>query len=282
MKKSVAWATSAVLMILLADCSKPKPMPTEITCVKDFDQAKALALQSNKPMIIDFYTDWCKWCRELDTTTFADSQVIAMSEDNIFVKINADKDSDLAQSYGIQGYPTIVIARPNGEEIDQIKGYVAPVDFRSEVQAYLQGKWTLENYLARSQADSINLDFLMAISEKYTSRSQYNKAIEYGRKVVELDPDNEKNFGAMALAGIANIQGLSKDFAAAIKTCREIIAKFPDSPEADDATAMLGYFTFKQGDPKGALNFYRDYLAKYPSGRNQWVNARVADLEEIL
>lgn len=282
MNKFISWVTIAVLITGLANCGKPKPMPTEITFVKDFNQAKAMALKSNKPMIIDFYTDWCKWCRVLDTTTYSDSQVIALSEDYIFVKINAETDSELAQSYGVEGYPTIVIAKPNGEEIEQIRGYTAPTDFRSQVQAYLQGKRTLEDYLARSQADSNNLDYLMAISEKYANRSQYNKAIDYSRKVVELDPDNEKNHGAMALAGIANIQGLSKDFAAAIETCRDIIAKFPDSPEADDATAMLGYFTFKQGDPKGALELYRDYLAKYPSGRNQWVNARVADLEEIL
>jgi tetratricopeptide (TPR) repeat protein len=282
MKRTVSWATIAMLMTLLGNCGKPKPVPIEITFIKDFDQAKALALQSNKPIIIDFYTDWCKWCSVLDTTTLADSQVIAMSEDYFFVKINAETDSELAQSYGVQGYPTIVVTKSNGEEIDQIRGYATPADFRGRVEAYLQGKGTLEDYLARSQADSNNLDYLMAISEKYASRSQYDKAIEYGRKVVELDPDNEKNYAGMALAGIGNIQGQAKDFAVAIETFTEIINRYPDSPEADDATAMLGYYTFKQGDPKGALDLYRDYLAKYPSGRNQWVHARVADLEEIL
>ena len=281
MNRFVSWATVAVVMLSLANCTKPKPMPTEITFIKDFNQAKAMALESRKPMIIDFYTDWCKWCKVLDTTTYVDSQVIVLSEDNIFVKINAETDSLLAQSYGVEGYPTIVITKSDGEQIDQIRGYVAPADFRNQVEAYLQGKGTLDDYLARIQNEPENLDYLMKISEKYTNRSEYDKALEYSRKVVELDPDNSKNHGLMAMASISNIQGLAKDYTMAIETCKEIINRFPDSPEADDASAMLGYFTFKQGDPQGALNFYRDYLAKYPQGRNGWVNARIADLEEL-
>ncbi len=282
MNKFVSWATAAVILAGLASCgSKPKP-PSEITFVKDFRQAKAMALKANKPMIIDFYTDWCKWCKVLDTTTYVDSQVISMSTDNIFVKINAEADSELAQSYGVEGYPTVVITKPSGEEIDRIRGYVAPKDFYNQVQLYLQGKETLDDYLTRLQSEPGNIDYLMTISDKYVARSQFDKAIEYSQKAVDLDPDNKQEYGAMAMAAIANAKGMSKDYAGAIEKCHEIIDRFPDSPEADDATAMLGYFTYKQGDPKTALTLFREYVEKYPQGRNEWVYARIADLEENL
>jgi len=79
----------------------------------------------NRPVFIDFYTTWCSYCKQLDETTLSDPRVQEkLARSYITVKIDADKNSDLASKYGIYGYPTIIILNPDGQEIKRIEGYV--------------------------------------------------------------------------------------------------------------------------------------------------------------
>jgi len=281
MKKAAAFAI-IISLAIMAGCIKKAPPLTEIPFYKDFESAKTEAIKANKPMIIDFYTEWCKYCKMLDTITYIDSIIIAMSHDDIFVKIDAEADTTLAARYAVAGFPTIVITRPDGEEIDRIWGYMPPNEFYNQVQLYLQGKETLEDYLTRIQDEPDNPEYLMTIGEKYASRSETEKSIEFYTKVLALDGDNLRGLGSRAMAAIYDAQSRIRDYKAAIATCQELMTRFPTSREADDATAMLGYFTSKSGDGKSALALYREYLQKYPDGQNLWVKNRIADLEENL
>ncbi len=273
----------ALLAAALAACGGgSKPLPTEIAFVTDFNAASAEAAKEKKPMVIDFYTDWCKWCHVLDTVTYKDSIVIDMSRSIIFVKINAEVDTALARRFNVTGFPTIVVAGPDGQEIDRIMGYLPPADFYNQVQLYLQGSETLDDYLTRLQDEPDNPEYLMTIGDKYTGRGDWAKAKEFYNRVLALDTDNIRGLGTRALKAIFEAYGNSGDYKSAIETCQEIITKYPTAPETDDASAMIGYYTSRAGDLKAALELYRAYLEKYPEGRNPWVKNRVADIEEKL
>lgn len=283
MKGLKSWIILLPAIVILSCGSEDKPLPEEIIFQTDYDVALKTASQENKPMIIDFYTDWCKWCKVLDTVTYVDPLVIGMSLDNIFVKIDAEADTALVREYGISGYPTIVVAGPDGKEIDRIWGYLPPTDFYNQVQLYLQGKETLDDYLGRLKDEPENLHYLSLIAEKFASRSRFDEAIEHYLKIIDLDPDNEREYGASAMAAIYDTQARARDYEGAIATCRRILEEFPESSEADDAAAMIAYYTAKSGDEKKALTLYRDYLEKHPDSENaEWVKRRVADLEDDI
>ncbi|UCE67917.1 MAG: thioredoxin family protein [Candidatus Zixiibacteriota bacterium] len=279
MKKSILFTALAICMIATY-CTKKERVPSQINFINDYDQAKSAAEKSGKPMIIDFFTDWCRWCDSLDANTYSDSLVISLSGDFIFVKIDAEIDTALAGQFGISGYPTIIIARPDGQEIDRIWGYLPSTEFYNQVQLYLQGRETLEDYLSRLEDEPENLEYLSMIGEKYTSRSMYDKAIEYYEKVVELDGDNGDGYAARALASIHDAQSRAKDYKSALNTCMRLLKIFPDSPESDEAAALLGYYTAKGGDTVEALKLYKGYLKMNPDSENaEWVKKRIADLE---
>jgi thioredoxin-related protein len=273
----------AIMVTGLSCGSKEKQIPAKIEFQTDFGAALELAMAYDSPMIIDFFTDWCSWCKVLDTVTYVDPLVVGMSVDHVFVKVDADVDTNLARKYAISGFPTIVITKPDGEEIDRIWGYLGPTDFYNQVQLYLQGKETLDDYLSRLEDEPENLDYLSMIGEKFASRSKYDEAIEYYEKVVALDPDNEDGYAARAMASIWDIQGRARDYAGAIATCEKIARMFRGTEEADDAVAMIGYFTARSGNLKKALEMYRAYVEEYPeSGNVEWVKRRIADIEDKL
>ena len=256
--------------------------PVEISFYHEFETAKAEAGRTKKPLIIDFYTDWCKYCKMLDTLTYVDSIVISMSNDYLFVKIDAERDTILARDYGIAGYPTIVVTNSDGSEIDRIWGYLPPNEFYNQVQLYLQGKETLDDYLSRLEDEPDNPEYLMLIGEKFASRSQWQKSIDFYNRVLQLDLDNKRGLGSRSLAAVYDVHSRSRDYKTAIEIATDLINRFPDSPEAETATAMLGYFAAKSGDDKNALILYRQYLEKYPNAKEDWVNKRIADIEGKL
>jgi thiol:disulfide interchange protein DsbD len=92
------------------------------------------ALHENKPVIIDFYADWCIPCKELDDKTFSDSRVINASQKFLDFKADMTKSlspeiEDLRNNFNIIGVPTIVIMDSNGKEIKRIVGFIGANEF---------------------------------------------------------------------------------------------------------------------------------------------------------
>ena len=66
-------------------------------------------LKSDKPVIIDFYADWCGPCRSMSPII---EQIAEEKADCLKVgKINVDENQDLATEYGVMSIPTIVIIK---------------------------------------------------------------------------------------------------------------------------------------------------------------------------
>jgi len=91
-----------------------------------FSQMLEKAKSENKILMVDFFTDWCKWCVELDLKVYSDAEVALFTNNNfINFKIDAEKGEGvgLKEKYQIPGYPTIVFLKNDGTEVDRIVGY---------------------------------------------------------------------------------------------------------------------------------------------------------------
>jgi serine/threonine protein kinase/thioredoxin-like negative regulator of GroEL len=114
-----------------------------------FEEACKLATQSQRIVLLDFYTTWCAPCKKLDAITWQDSGVRAwLTKATVALKIDAEKETKLVQRYKIRAYPTVLLLRPDGTEIDRLVGYKAPAEFLTEAGAALAGK----DVVARARA----------------------------------------------------------------------------------------------------------------------------------
>ena len=75
-------------------------------------------LQSDKPVLVDFYADWCGPCKMMAPVI----EEIAEEADDIKVgKLNIDNEMEIAQKYGVMSIPTLIVFK-NGEEVKRDLG----------------------------------------------------------------------------------------------------------------------------------------------------------------
>lgn len=91
---------------------------------KDYENAISSANTSGKPIMVDFYADWCGPCREMDKETYTNEKVIELSSDFECAKVDVDEQPDLGNNYDIEYLPTTVFLSPNGDELNRLVGYV--------------------------------------------------------------------------------------------------------------------------------------------------------------
>ncbi len=100
----------------------------------DLEAARAEAGTRGTMVMIEFYADWCNWCRRLETDTFSVPEVQRELARFVSMKLNGEKGgAELAASFGVDSYPTLIFLDPDGNEMDRILGYLPPDKFLRRV-----------------------------------------------------------------------------------------------------------------------------------------------------
>ncbi len=111
-----------------------------IKSVADLDRELASAVAEGKPVMLDFYADWCVSCKEYEKYTFSDERVqnalsgyILLQAD---VTANDEQDRALLKSLNILGPPSIMFYGLDGKELrrHRLVGFAGAEDFVAHVK----------------------------------------------------------------------------------------------------------------------------------------------------
>ena len=93
----------------------------KVVISKQYDKGRSLdkALATKKPMIVFFYTDWCGFCQRFAPTFDKVTKDSKVKENFAIAYVNCeDKDnSKWVEEYGIQGFPTVYVVKPDGKKV---------------------------------------------------------------------------------------------------------------------------------------------------------------------
>jgi thiol:disulfide interchange protein DsbD len=88
---------------------------------RDEGGALALARAEGRPVIVDFWADWCVACKELDRIAWADPRVREEAARFVAVKVDGTDDTPefqaLVEKYGVVGMPTVLFIDAKGREV---------------------------------------------------------------------------------------------------------------------------------------------------------------------
>jgi thioredoxin-related protein len=138
---SLAVIMAASFVIATADNQIATQKAESFTWLK-YDEGLKLAAKNHKPLMVDFYTDWCGYCKKMDKMTYSDSTIAKyIREHFIPVKVNAESREALnlpsgsgtgisvAHSFNVTAYPNIWFLESNGQKINNMPGYAPPEKF---------------------------------------------------------------------------------------------------------------------------------------------------------
>ena len=136
----------------VASCSRPGPPPAapvetvsnhatvRLKWEKDMSVALERARSEGKPVLVNFYAEWCVWCKRLESTTLRDAKVASVLDQEV-VPLSLDVDAwgkELSDEYGVHELPTIVVLDAEGKELGRIPGYLPPQTFLERVAGFLR------------------------------------------------------------------------------------------------------------------------------------------------
>jgi thiol:disulfide interchange protein DsbD len=96
---------------------------TRITSIAELDQK--LAETKGRPVMLDFYADWCVACKELEELTFSNQKVQQLLKNTTLLQLdmtaNSEQDKALLKRFALFGPPGIVFFNGNGQEMTSLK-----------------------------------------------------------------------------------------------------------------------------------------------------------------
>lgn len=86
---------------------------------------------TDKPVLVDFYADWCAPCRAMKPVL--EDLKSQMGEELSIYKIDVDKNQSIAERYAIRSIPTLILFK-NGEPVWRKSGMASSVELQKAVE----------------------------------------------------------------------------------------------------------------------------------------------------
>ncbi|HEY6230194.1 MAG TPA: thioredoxin [Pyrinomonadaceae bacterium] len=93
-------------------------------------------LQSDRPVLVDFWATWCAPCRMLEPTVAAVAEKYAANAR--VVKVNVDENPSISQRYGIKGIPTLILFK-GGKEAERVVGATSKDAISKMIDKHIAG-----------------------------------------------------------------------------------------------------------------------------------------------
>jgi thiol:disulfide interchange protein DsbD len=129
---------------LIAAGNVPAAQKLEFRPVKGVDGFRqAMAMAAGRPVMLDFYADWCVDCKIMERRAFTDAQVHAALAGVVLLRAdvtaNDELDQELLKQFGLFGPPAILFFDANGTELRPFRliGYSDPEAFTRHIRQAL-------------------------------------------------------------------------------------------------------------------------------------------------
>jgi putative thioredoxin len=204
---------------------------------QDFER-EVIERSRQVPVVVDFWASWCGPCRQLGPAL--EAAVTARDGNVDLVKVDVDRNQELAGRYGVQGIPAVK-AFKDGEVASEFVGAIPPV----QIDAFLDGLVPSEADGLAADGDEASLRRALELDPRHAdAASKLGRLLlergEYA-EAAELLERHEGDFLAEGLAARARIMAVEVDESGG--SSEGLAAAFAAWDAGDHAAALEGLQT---------------------------------------
>jgi thioredoxin-like negative regulator of GroEL len=238
-----------------------------VTWETSLERGSATALKASKLLFIEFWASWCPPCLVMDAEVYPNASVIEAMTKVVPVRIDVDKQPQVARQYRLTGMPTIVFADSYGNELFRFMGTLT-VDTALKLIKDLPGDVTTFNRLSEVLAkDKDNFAALTQFGGELRTAGLWRPSNAYFSRAMRVRArrDQRGTRGAILIAMGHNHLEL-KEFAEAADVFERFLKEFAGSPAEAEAMLGLGRALLAQNRRSEARRTLERLTARYRSG----------------
>jgi thioredoxin-related protein len=159
-----------------------------------YKELMAKAIKEDKVIFLNFYTDWCTRCKELDREAYSDPRTLEALEDVLCFSIDAESDEgvQLNAQYPTKNlFPALIFLDPDGALRDRICGYKPTEKFLPELSRILDDRETLADFRRRAEANPKDIDVIWDFATKLQDLGDTHGYNEQLKTIRRLDPKEQ-------------------------------------------------------------------------------------------
>lgn len=260
------------LLLFLAPiiCSAGNPKPN---WNRNFQEALKTARAEGRPLLVDYWADWCVPCRHMDEQLWNTKEILAYQGKFVFVRLNYDTSPAMSSRYGVEGIPSVIFLDPWGNLIGQTSGFDGPQlyeDMMKSIPASFENaeKWGeiltgtpndpealsamgrfyfeaglfdvsnqyYDHALVGLEDPAKKADIVLAMGWNHLKRSEYKQARDKFQNALQQQALTRKDVALFGLV-IADIGLKNQDDAR--KAFDQLKTEYPDSPAVEQAKRKL-------------------------------------------
>jgi thioredoxin-like negative regulator of GroEL len=233
---SIRRRASVLLLLGCCLCPASRALSAEVDWRQDYPSARREALEKNRPLMIDFGTEHCFYCKKLDAVVFHEPAIVnLLNERFVCLRVDAEREARLAADLNVQNYPTVVLATAEGRILDVQVGFLEAAPFQDKLQRVLMAvsapEWMARDYDAAGKA---------------IAAADYSRAIALLRAVVDDGQQRPVQMKARQL-----LQDLEQQAAGRVARAKQLVEKGQTSEAMETLTELVRVFAGTQAAAEG-------------------------------
>jgi thiol-disulfide isomerase/thioredoxin len=248
------------------------PSSNKIMWARKLDVALRQAGKVDKLVLVNFYTDWCGFCRRMDQTTFTDKTVIQKMNVFVPVKINTEIEKKIAEEYAVNGLPTTVILDSKGRIILGSEGYMRSSNLVEMMNLAVKTITDLRQNLKELESDPNNWNRALEFAQKNLELQRFQDALPWLERIIKHAPKEQTDIHAWANFDLAIAKASMGNPIASVNYAETVMSIYSNHEAAGlarkvfpDILYFAGEKAQEQGDLKAAHAYYQRIVTEFPN-----------------
>ena len=258
---------SFLIVFLLAFAGQSlQAQDNEIYWYKNLDEAVEAARQTDRPMMIDFWADWCAPCRIMDAEVYTDPDLITVFQEKMIgVRIHFDLQPDMVRKFDVLALPYLVFTNSHGTVLLAHQGMLDAPGMTNIVNAFPTDMAEINRIDRILQEDEDHFPALVGMAQKLRETGFYDTSNEYFERALRHDQGKQKTVEREVILYSMGLNSLVlQDGRASVSSLERCLEEFPASGRKPAIMLALGRAYLLREDERKARQTLTSVVEEFP------------------